>query len=692
MPQARVAENPALRWALLACGALALLLAAAALALRLLFPPEKIRSMAMERMRRSLGREVRIASASIGLRGVELDDFSVSEVPDFKAGTCLKAGRARVRVLLWPLLRRREFQATEVWLDKWSAHLMRAPQGSTGAAAGAAAVPLPSFEIERLSLTQGELTFEDPASGLKIELTGIGFDASDVSPSHPVPTRLDLGYSVRKGRSEYSGNIRYRGVLDLGRGDPTRMSVELKPLAARLLGMEVEFAGVVRDFSSPELDLTLSVPRMNSSSLKGIVDLPPGLRLPSLKGRVQLRLAWETVELRGLELQGGPLSVSLRGRGKGPRWELDPSKVRYQGMELNLGGKVDFPADKSKAPLADLRLETNRLSLADAVGLYPSAAAAAAPQGEVLLRLSAKGALSKPDLMGKAQLFKVGASYARHLFREFDGEVTLTPDSLAAALKGRLDGEALELKAEVLDPRGPRPDVRVDGRLSRLDLTRFVREKKEASSSAPEPSLPAGQALRLFDTSGAFTVGRIEHPRFKAGETRLDWDLKGLSPGISGASGTLKLRAAGGSFEELKSLAESKPLLKLLLFQVTTLQRVAGLVKVPLFPKFDRVDFKEITGDYALAAGVMTVRGSRLDSAIADVVMTGTADLAKDSLALRVDTRLPVAQASGPISFKVSGSLSDPKVKLDPLSILKQPEVEKVIDKGKELLKGLLKP
>jgi uncharacterized protein YhdP len=104
------------------------------------------------------------------------------------------------------------------------------------------------------------------------------------------------------------------------------------------------------------------------------------------------------------------------------------------------------------------------------------------------------------------------------------------------------------------------------------------------------------------------------------------------------------------------------------------------------------VDFKEITGDYALAAGVMTVRGSRLDSAIADVVMTGTADLAKDSLALRVDTRLPVAQASGPISFKVSGSLSDPKVKLDPLSILKQPEVEKVIDKGKELLKGLLKP
>ncbi|MFA5140565.1 MAG: AsmA-like C-terminal region-containing protein [Elusimicrobiota bacterium] len=686
------------RWVrilLLVGGAGLLLLAAAALTLRLLFPPEKVRSMAMERLQKALGREVRIASASVGLRGVDLTGLEVSEVPDFKAGTSLKAGRVRVRVLLGPLLRRREFQATEIWLDKWSIRI-HAPHtipktapGPIGRPGTAAAVTLPSFDIAHLSMTQGEVSYEDPRSELKVGLTGIGLDASDVSPDHPVPMRLDMGYSVRRGRSAYSGNIRYRGVLDLGRGDPARMSVELKPLAARLLGMEVELAGIVRDFASPEVDLALSVPRMNSSSLKGVVDLPPGLRLPSLKGAVKLRFAGETVEVRRLELTGGPMSVSLTGRGKGPRWELDPSKVRYQGMEMNLGGKVDLPAGGRKDIVADLRLETNRLSLVEAIGLYPSAAAAA-PQGEVMLRLSAKGALSKPDLQGKAELFKVGASYAGHKVRDLDGEVSVTPKSLAASLKGELDGESLEFKATVSDFRGPRPSVRVDGRLSRLDLGKFVREKEEASPSETSSST-APPPKRLFDSSGAFTAGRIEHPRFKSGEAKVDWDLKGLDPGLSGASGTIKLHVGEGSFEELKALAESKPLLKLLLLPITTLQRVAGLVKVPLFPRFDKVDFKEITGGYSLANGMLTVRESHLDSALADVSMTGTADLSRETLDLRVDTRLPVAQVSGPIGFKVSGSLADPKVKLDPLSILKQPEVEKVIDKGKELLKGLFK-
>ena len=66
--------------------------------------------------------------------------------------------------------------------------------------------------------------------------------------------------------------------------------------------------------------------------------------------------------------------------------------------------------------------------------------------------------------------------------------------------------------------------------------------------------------------------------------------------------------------------------------------------------------------------------------------MTGTADLGKDKLNLHISNRLPGKTVAGPIGFKVRGSLKDPKVRLDPVSILKQPAVQKPIKKGKEVL------
>ena len=40
---------------------------------------------------------------------------------------------------------------------------------------------------------------------------------------------------------------------------------------------------------------------------------------------------------------------------------------------------------------------------------------------------------------------------------------------------------------------------------------------------------------------------------------------------------------------------------------VIILQKVAKYVKVPLFPRFDNVDFKEITGAYTFTKGMMKV-------------------------------------------------------------------------------------
>ncbi|MEK9145400.1 MAG: AsmA-like C-terminal region-containing protein, partial [Elusimicrobiota bacterium] len=172
-------------------------------------------------------------------------------------------------------------------------------------------------------------------------------------------------------------------------------------------------------------------------------------------------------------------------------------------------------------------------------------------------------------------------------------------------------------------------------------------------------------------------------------KAELAWDLRGLSKDLSGLEGWVKLKTGEGRFENLGLLASENPLLKTALLPFLILQKISGLVKIPLFPAFDRVAFREITGDYAFQKGVMAVKESHLDGSEAYVAVTGTADLPKDELDLRLSTKLGTQvglRLSGPVGITVKGSLSDPKVSVDPLSIIKQPGVDKVIEGGKKML------
>ena len=91
-----------------------------------------------------------------------------------------------------------------------------------------------------------------------------------------------------------------------------------------------------------------------------------------------------------------------------------------------------------------------------------------------------------------------------------------------------------------------------------------------------------------------------------------------------------------------------------------------------------------------------------MDSSAGFVTASGTADLGRNALALRLDTKLAEQgplRLSGPVGFTVTGTPAEPVVKVDPVSLLKQPEVEKAVDNvrkaveegGKRLLENLLK-
>ncbi|OGR90492.1 MAG: type II secretion system protein GspN [Elusimicrobia bacterium RIFCSPLOWO2_01_FULL_59_12] len=100
-------------------GCLVGLLLIAALALRVFFPPAKLRRLVENQIRGQLNREARLGDVRLGLRGLTIDQFKLSDVPTFSAGTFLEVDQARVR---WSLLPFRS-KKVAVHLRRGSVHM-----------------------------------------------------------------------------------------------------------------------------------------------------------------------------------------------------------------------------------------------------------------------------------------------------------------------------------------------------------------------------------------------------------------------------------------------------------------------------------------------------------------------------------------------------------------------------------------
>ena len=204
----------ALAW-LLALGALtaALALLLAPWALKRFFPPEKIRALIVSQAQKNLHREVRLGEISLSLmRGLSLQDFAVSETPDFSAGTfaAMKSFNLQVR---WPALLRKELIVDSVSADGLVLSLIKDEDGrfnfsdiagstaAAGAPAPAAGMAL-AFNVSRAALSQSRITYKDLSTGDSVELSELSARVAHLRLNGPVEIDLSLKSAGRAaGRS-----------------------------------------------------------------------------------------------------------------------------------------------------------------------------------------------------------------------------------------------------------------------------------------------------------------------------------------------------------------------------------------------------------------------------------------------------------------------------------------------------------
>lgn len=695
------------KWVCVAAGAAVAVLAAAALTLRVLFPPEKVKALALTRISAALGREVRLKSADLGLRGVRLEGLEVSEVPDFKAGTALKAARLRVAVRLWPLLARREVLSDEVVLQDFEASYVERAAPPAAAPAPTPAAPPPAkaaagavLSVRKVSLEGGKVLYRS-RDGLEVQLTQTAFSASGVRLDGPFAYSVSCFFSAKSGGASHSGRLSAQGEFDPASGDLAKAGMTLSPLSVTVDGLSAKADGRLDGLRQPRAALELSLPALTRGNTPALAALPEGFSLPALSGPLKASVGPKGLSVEMLSLKGEGAALELSAAQNGTRWDLPKARLSWGPVFLSVSGTSD--AGAKGGPSIDLRVRLDPMSLAKAAELVPGASVYEAA-GTLSAEVLAKGRASDPALSGAVTLTDAAAKVSGQTLSGVAASLTLTPDTAAGTLKGTLNGSPFQAKLDGKTLRTA-PDVRLDARLDRLDLASLPAgasaegaEAKKGGKAAPPERAKGGGAGKPFKAVGTLAVGAVKHANFEASEAKLSFDLKGVGSDQARLDGSATLHIGPGRFEDLKLLASDKPILKALLLPVIILQKTASFIRVPFFPSFDTFTFTEIRGDYAVKDGVLTVRQSKLDGSAADAELSGTLDLLKDALDMRAKVRIGgqgAVKLGGTVAFKVRGTMAAPAVSVDAASILKQPAVDKavgdVLKQGENLLKGLFK-
>jgi hypothetical protein len=515
--------------------------------LRRYYPEPKLRRMIVDAARRQLGRDVRLEKIGVGLRGLTLRGLSVSESPDFAAGTFLSADVLRVRPS-WRALLRRRLVVDSVAAEGLSVRLVKRADGtfnfsnlastsSAGAAPSAPAANAPdaAFDVRRILATGSSLEYEDAAAGTSWKISALALDVGGLGPTAPFDAAASARVQGRADGADVDARVVVDARVDLARGSRELFSAEAKRLLIEQNGLKLEGRARVSSLDVPRVDYDLALSadgrrllrasgtakcgaaveadvKFESDPLDAALVARlfpsaglPGVNLPAATLDAAGTWTGATAALRSSELKWADgrvvLSGAARGLGGGhPAYDgtltfaADVPKIeRGRYPFLKLPPKLSLPAlhAEGEVSLADGDVFVKSLTLRSALGTL-------AASGALRRALTAKPV---PELTLKPQL-----SFAAFKAADLPFDNSLPPDLSVPPLK--LDGAILlrgdDMRFEKVGFAAPAGKIVLDGTLvgalsgawnPNLDAALELSLPALVDADLPFPGVPAGLKL-----------------------------------------------------------------------------------------------------------------------------------------------------------------------------------------------------
>ncbi len=709
---------------------LAILVIAAAIAVKIFFPPEKIKALIEKQAAAQLHRQVKLGDVSVSLfTGLGISNFSLSEAPDFSAGTFVSSEKFVVVPRLLPLLQKKVF-IKELELVKPQVNVVRNADGKTfnfssltatssttvtsTASAPAEQAPSPlAFLVSKMTLSSGHISFVDKSPAAQsTDIDNLDLTIRNLTLVAPVEMKTSFDVKTKG----IQAAIAFAGSVNLIKG-----SAKIKELSLASGESKILVSGETKELTgdAPSFDINTKIAKLEPSLLTALGAMPASLKFKDpIKGDITLKGTMAAVDTT-FNVAVGALSLSGQGAIKSP---ADPSrrfKISAQTNEFPIAAMLGMLAPDTLPK--DVKLGGAAKATVDVDGT--------ADAGQLTLKLDGKplevvyGASFK-KAAGVPMSFETSGAYAMPLALTLK-DLKFTLSQLVCAGDGtykstyafnlKTNAFSLEDIAPMVPPMqgyGLTGKTTVTMKVTSADVKGVARLENVAVSTfgVKMTGIESTINFTTTDTSGKMTGNLIKHDYFSGQKPTLEWNLTNAAD-MAKMAGTASMKVGPGQFQNIQKLTADSKAARILFLPITLLQKASkaagGAIKLP---SFDNIAYQSMTGDYTFKAGLMTVTSYVLDSSQIGATMKGTVGLtgaqplnltsvvkaASGLIGGSVGEILNDEQGRATLNMTIKGTVGEPDVKVDTTEIkkkaietLKEKYGDDLKKQGEKLLKGL---
>lgn len=641
------------------------LLVAGVITLKVMYPPEKLKEIALNYAKENLHREITFSDVSLNLVGVTLDNFALSEDGGFSNGTFAKADKLVVKVALKPLFKK-HIEISTVGLDGLDVKIIKLKNGKFNFdsmldrfASDPAAPQKPAAEqkesssfslfAEKIYANDCDVSYSDQQTGMDASVEHINLNISNFDLTNPFNVQLDLTAEYK----EASGlamtlPVSVNAVLALADGQMDKAYATLKNASVQYKNAKVAVWGDVKNFTTPNAKLKGRISGISNATLSDFVKDLPVFALPEINIDSEIN-----ANINNSNAVINYFQLSVRD-----------SKINASG-QANWGGKT---------PTYNLAVSINLMlkQIAEMTAMLDSYGF----DGVIKGNLTATDKNDGQDVKGAITLQNLTVKYDPVVLSGLNGVIEINSvNSIACnSLKGLLNQQVFTSSFSYNNVRDVMNLV-FNFDLSKLTLSRFPGAQEGASQqpAAPQPTQPkaAAEPETFFNVRTNIKVGEINVPYFRTDGFSLTANLQNVSPSMSKASGTVTFDLQQGAVKDLDTFVVQNKIVKILLLPIAIVKQVSQALNIDLFPVENPQDKGQIKyafgkGVYTFTNGLMTIDQTHFSSKLTDLQAAGTINFVSQALDMRVAATVLTSQT--PIVIKIGGTLDKPSGKLDVLN------------------------
>ena len=304
-------------------GILGFLLAAVAavITLKIIFPPEKLRTMAIERIGKTLDRQVKLDSVSITWRGISLNNLQISEKPDFSAGTFVSAKTAAVILRILPFLKGR-INIFSLYANGLDISITSHADGSASISDLTQPSGKPSrefsgenFYIKILSLENCSFTYKDESSSTTLKISGLRANSRNITARDPFDITLKTDFLLATPYGNWATPIAANiDDIDLSAGF-AGMKAKVQDIALSWNGIEGVLSGDIARFYPLDSSLKIAAKPFRSESLSGMWPAIPHTMIPPSVLKTKVKIDYDAGRLTAQNIKLTVNGISAAGGG-----------------------------------------------------------------------------------------------------------------------------------------------------------------------------------------------------------------------------------------------------------------------------------------------------------------------------------------------------------------------------------------